>query len=549
MGGETFFLTVEVICTPGFVGTPVRSIRDSRIWGASACPGGGEVRVLVVTEYVGTFDRGRRGAEKASADTGVSRAVRLRWAITGSSRAWLDTYRTRAVVGDLIVGVLAGALCYALRFGTGVLRTAWPVLIVPVIWGVALFLMNTYRPQHLGAGSEEYRAIGKSAILVACAVAMISYLGALELPRGLVLPLAPTVLSGSLLVHWLLRRGLVRERRRGDSLLTTIVVGRADSVAAMIREIQGSPQSGMRVVGACVSGLDSAWSAQQHIESVPIYGPPDSALAAVDDLGAQVVAVSSHPDLVGKPLRRLGWALAERKVDLCVSPGIVEVAGPRLSLRPAAGLSLLHVERPISSGSRMVIKRLTDSAAGIVLLVLAVPLFLLIAGLIKATTRGPVFFKQERVGIRGEAFRLFKFRTMVVDAEARLACMSREGQTNAVLFKVRDDPRVTSVGRVLRKYSLDELPQLFNVLRGEMSLVGPRPPLRREVDDYEPDAVQRLRVRPGMTGLWQISGRSDLNWDQSLRLDLWYVDNWSPLLDLQILVRTFRAVVAGAGAY
>ena len=502
-----------------------------------------------MTEYVGTFDRGRGGVEKASTDTGVSRAVRLRWAITGSSQAWLDTYRTRAVVGDLIVGVLAGALCYALRFGTGVLRTAWPVLIVPVIWGVALFLMNTYRPQHLGAGSEEYRAIGKSAILVACAVAMISYLGALELPRGLVLPLAPTVLSGSLLVHWLLRRGLVRERRRGDSLLTTIVVGRADSVAAMIREIQGSPQSGMRVVGACVSGLDSAWSAQQHIESVPIYGPPDSALAAVDDLGAQVVAVSSHPDLVGKPLRRLGWALAERKVDLCVSPGIVEVAGPRLSLRPAAGLSLLHVERPISSGSRMVIKRLTDSAAGLVLLVLAIPLFLLIAGLIKATTRGPVFFRQERVGIRGEAFRLFKFRTMVVDAEARLADMSREGQTNAVLFKVRDDPRVTAVGRVLRKYSLDELPQLFNVLRGEMSLVGPRPPLRREVDDYEPDAVQRLRVRPGMTGLWQISGRSDLNWDQSLRLDLWYVDNWSPLLDLQILVRTFRAVVACAGAY
>ncbi len=501
-----------------------------------------------MTEYVGTFDGGRRGGAEAMANR-FSVAVGRSQTRARTDRAWLATYRTRAVVGDLIVGVLAGALCYVMRFGTGVLRTAWPVLIVPVIWGAALVVMNTYRPQHLGSGSEEYRSVGKAAVLVACAVAMISYLGALELPRGLVLPLAPTVLVGSLLVHWLLRRGLVRERRLGDSLLNTIVVGRADSVASMIREIQTSPQSGMRVVGACVSGLDSAWRTQHHIENVPIYGPPDSALAAVDELGAQMVAVSSHPDLVGKPLRRLGWALAERKVDLCVSPGIVEVAGPRLSLRPAAGLSLLHVERPISSGSRVVAKRLVDSVIGVALLILAIPVFLFIAALIKLSSSGPVFFTQERVGIRGEAFRLFKFRTMVVDAEKLRTTINRDDQVNAVLFKERNDPRVTTIGRYLRKYSLDELPQLFNVLRGEMSLVGPRPPLRCEVDEYEPDAVQRLRVRPGMTGLWQISGRSDLNWDQSLRLDLWYVDNWSPVLDLQILVRTFRAVVAGSGAY
>jgi exopolysaccharide biosynthesis polyprenyl glycosylphosphotransferase len=285
------------------------------------------------------------------------------------------------------------------------------------------------------------------------------------------------------------------------------------------------------------------------VAGVPVFGALDSTLVAVDAFDAQVVAASSHPDLTEEPLRRLGWALAERGVELVVSPGVFEVAGPRISLRPAAGLSLLHIERPVSSGSRIVAKRALDAVGAAVLTLLCLPLFSLVAVLIKATSPGPVFFVQERVGIRGETFRMVKFRTMVQDAEARLVAMSRDGQSNAVLFKDRRDPRITSIGRVLRKLSIDELPQLLNVLRGDMSLVGPRPPLHREVDAYEPDAFQRLRVRPGMTGLWQISGRSDLSWEQSLRLDLWYVDNWSPILDLHILVRTFRAVLGARGAY
>ena len=261
------------------------------------------------------------------------------------------------------------------------------------------------------------------------------------------------------------------------------------------------------------------------------------------------MAVSSHPDLVGAPLRRLGWALAERQVDLVVAPGIVEVAGPRLSLRPAAGVSLLHVERPLDSGARVVAKRIADPIMTAGLLVVALPVMAVIAVLIKVSSPGPVFYLQERVGTRGARFRMVKFRSMVVEADAMVESMGGGHDVNAVLFKDREDPRVTRVGRVIRRYSLDELPQLFNVLIGQMSLVGPRPPLPREVDQYEPDAVQRLRVRPGMTGLWQISGRSDLSWEQSLRLDLWYVDNWSLVLDLQILARTAMAVVSHRGAY
>ena len=503
-----------------------------------------------MTEYAGTVDGARHGGADNTLATDQDQLVGSRHLARGTAeRSWLVTYRARAVGGDVLVGTFAGVLCYALRFGAGEVRTAWPLLIVPVAWVLALLSVEAYRVQHLGSGSDEYRAIGRASVLAGCAVALVSYLGALELPRGIIVPLVPTVLVGSLLVHWALRKGLIRERQHGASLLDAVVVGRGDSVAAMIREIHSAPETGMRVVGACVSGLDSSWESDQLIEGVPVFGPPDSALSAVDFYAAEVVAVSSHPDLAGTPLRRLGWALAERKVDLFVSPGIVEVAGPRLSLRPAAGLSLLHVERPISSGSRMVAKRILDAVMGFAVVILTLPGFLIIAALVKTTSAGPVFFKQERVGIRGESFRMFKFRTMVVDAEQRLTTMGRDDQVNTVLFKERNDPRVTSVGRVLRKYSLDELPQLLNVMLGDMSLVGPRPPLRREVEAYEPDAVQRLRVRPGMTGLWQISGRSDLNWDQSLRLDLWYVDNWSPVLDLQILVRTFKAVVGGKGAY
>jgi lipopolysaccharide/colanic/teichoic acid biosynthesis glycosyltransferase len=175
---------------------------------------------------------------------------------------------------------------------------------------------------------------------------------------------------------------------------------------------------------------------------------------------------------------------------------------------------------------------------------------LVMACAVRLDSPGPVLFRQKRVGERGEAFEMLKFRTMCVDAEDKLAVLAGSGDAgNAVLFKMRDDPRVTRVGRWMRRFSLDELPQLINVLRGEMSLVGPRPPLQREVDEYEPDAVRRLRVRPGLTGLWQVSGRSDLSWEESLRLDLWYVDNWSLVLDLQILFRTARAVVRGSGAY
>jgi exopolysaccharide biosynthesis polyprenyl glycosylphosphotransferase len=318
----------------------------------------------------------------------------------------------------------------------------------------------------------------------------------------------------------------------------------------MIRQLQTAPGEGMHVVGACVSGITNGGDFSSEVEGIPVFGYPEEALHAIDLLNAEVVAVSGDPDLSGRALRRLAWSLEERAVDLVVATGLLDVAGPRLSIRPAAGMPLLHVERPAMSGARRVVKRAVDWCLALGLTIAALPVLVAIGIAIRLDSPGPVLFRQTRVGARGETFSMLKFRSMGVDAEQRLAELASAADAgNTVLFKMRRDPRITRVGGFLRRYSLDELPQLINVLRGEMSLVGPRPPLPVEVAGYESDAVRRLRVRPGLTGLWQVSGRSDLSWDESLRLDLWYVDNWSLVLDLQIIVRTARAVLRGKGAY
>ncbi len=461
---------------------------------------------------------------------------------------WARRYLAVAVGLDLVATALGFIVAYAIPFGPAPIQD--PLLLVaPLTWFVCLVTSGTYHRHSLGSGTQEYRAVGRSAVLTLAALAVASFVFKVELYRGFVIPAVALWLAGSLGLHWALRLRVGRRRSREECMFDTIVVGRADTVAAMIREFSTSRSAGYRVVGACVSDVGIGWTRQTEIEGVPVIGSPDDAVEAVDRLGAEVVAVSADPDLTGQALQRLGWALAERNVDLVVAPGIFGVAGPRLSLRPAAGMSILHVERPSDGLARLTAKRVMDVLLAVPITLAALPVMVVIAVAVKATSRGPVFFLQERIGEHGRTFRMIKFRSMVVDAEARLASMDREGQVNSILFKAKDDPRITTVGRVIRKYSLDELPQLFNVLRGQMSLVGPRPSLEREVAKYEFDAIHRLRAMPGLTGLWQTSGRSNLDWEQSLRLDLWYVDNWSPVLDLQILFRTFRTVFGGHGAY
>ena len=468
-----------------------------------------------------------------------------------AKQSWFLRYRRQAVAMDFAVALAAGTFCTLVPIGSASLAERLVgALALPVLWVVAVLLCHGYERRYLGITADEYRAIGRAVVAIIGVVGVTSWLAHLEIARGMVLGAAPVLLVFGLVGRKVLRRALSVRRSAGRDFQRTVVIGNVRTVAPLIRQLRHAQGEGMQVVGACVSGIDTEGDFSTQVEGVPVFGYPDEAMYAIDLLDAEVVAVSSDPELSGPSLRRLAWSLEEREVDLVIAPGLFEVAGPRLSIRPSAGMPLLHVERPAMSGARRVFKRTVDLVLALALSVVAAPILIAIAVAIRFDSPGSVIFRQTRVGARGESFQMFKFRTMCVDAEERKAGLVPSVDAgNPVLFKIRRDPRVTSVGRVLRRLSIDEVPQLVNVIRGDMSLVGPRPPLPSEVAGYESDATRRLRVKPGLTGLWQVSGRSDLSWDESLRLDLWYVDNWSLLLDLQIIVRTAKAVLRGTGAY
>ncbi|KRE62024.1 sugar transferase [Nostocoides sp. Soil756] len=424
------------------------------------------------------------------------------------------------------------------------------LVVAALAWLGLLGRNGAYASRYVGAGSEEYRAVTRSAFGLVALIAFASFALQLEFSRGILLLTVPAMMGATILGRYMVRRRLVRQRHAGLHLRPTLVVGDARAALDAAHRIHSDPATtGMKVAALCVTDLSDPVLKTDNTAGFPVLGTELDTLEVVDRVDVAAVAVASSPTMAGHALRRLGWALEQRDVDLLVAPGVVEVAGPRLTMRRAAGLPMLHVERPVQSGWRYSLKLFGDRVLGAAALVFLAPILLALAVLIRRDSQGPVFFRQERVGEGGRVFSMYKFRTMVPDAEARLAELRTASEGNGVLFKMRSDPRVTRVGAVLRRFSLDELPQLINVVRGEMSLVGPRPPLASEVDLYESDAVRRLRVRPGMTGLWQVSGRSDLSWLDSVRLDLWYVDNWSLALDAQIILRTARAVFRGNGAY
>jgi exopolysaccharide biosynthesis polyprenyl glycosylphosphotransferase len=458
------------------------------------------------------------------------------------------------VLLDGLSGSIAAILATWLRFELRPTATYLVVtLLAPITWTGVVAAQRGYERRFLGVGPDEYRRLADATLVLFALAAVLSFAFKGEFSRGVLALFLPAVFLFSFLSRARLRRWLFRRRLAGNGMQRVLVVGRTDSVRHLADQLRREPWHGLVPVAACVPEASAAEPEQGNLHvsgAVTIHGADEvTVLRAVAETEADVVAVASNPDLSGHALRRLAWSLDELDVDLVVSPGIVEVAGPRLSIRPIAGLSLLHLERPTTRGGRILIKTLLDRALALLLLAFISPAMLVVALAVKCTSAGPVLFRQARIGVSGRPFTMLKFRSMVIDAEERREELEKAGNTHEVLFKIRDDPRITRVGSVLRRFSIDELPQLWNVLRGEMSLVGPRPPLPQEAAGYSDDATRRLRVRPGMTGLWQVSGRSDLSWEESLRLDLRYVDNWSLILDATILWRTWRAVLGRAGAY
>jgi exopolysaccharide biosynthesis polyprenyl glycosylphosphotransferase len=450
--------------------------------------------------------------------------------------------------------LIAGIIGLTIRFDTpetAPLANVALGLALPFLWLTLIALSRGYEQGVLGVGSDEFRRLLNAAVGLTAAVAIFSYATKTEIARGYVLVAIPLTALFDLVARYGMRKHLHRLRARGQCMRRVVAVGHAGGVTHLIRLFRHEPYHGMRIVAACVPrpAHDGRPDSPDSLDGVPAMGSLAHAPNVVRMVGADTVAVLACPEMDGAALRQLAWQLEKTGTDLCVAPALLDVAGPRTTIRPVAGLPLLHVDHPELEGVRRLVKDIFDRIVAAFAVVLLGPVVALIALVIKATSAGPVLFRQTRVGKDGQEFQILKFRTMVVDAEQRRDPLLADNETDGLLFKIKSDPRITTVGRWLRRYSLDELPQLFNVLAGEMSLVGPRPPLPAEAAQYGEVVRRRLVVKPGMTGLWQISGRSDLPWDEAVRLDLRYVENWSLALDMLILWKTVAAVVRGSGAY
>lgn len=453
----------------------------------------------------------------------------------------------RSLVGlDVLAAALATVVAVTVRFGQAVSPLYIGVcLLYPLLWVMACASARSYEQRFLGTGSEEFRRVFDAGLRLLAVTAIISLAFKLDLARSYVLVAIPLTVALSLSLRYAARQVLHRQREAGRCLHKVVVVGRERSCAELIRRLHSEPYAGFRVVGACVNQV-----LQGELEGVPVVGASADVLAAVARTGADTVAVGPWSDLSQDDLRRLSWQLEGSGIDLVVAPSLTDVAGPRIHIRPVAGLPLLHVEEPEFGGVRRLVKGTIDRLTAGILLLLVSPVLVVLALAVRLSSPGHALFRQERVGADGSSFTMYKLRTMYRDAEERLTGLTAQNEAaDGLLFKMRADPRITPVGGWLRRFSLDELPQLINIVRGDMSVVGPRPPLRREVDNYEVDVHRRLLVKPGLTGLWQISGRSDLSWDESVRLDLFYVENWSLALDAMIVWKTLGAVLRRRGAY
>lgn len=459
-----------------------------------------------------------------------------------------------ALAADVLAMTLAGALAAVGRdwvFATSAsdnvsatLDIAGPLMML--LWLVSIRVAGGYRKDLFGAGSDEYKVVLHASVAAAAIVGISCYLLKVDLSRGFFLLGFGIGVPLILLERYALRRALHRARTNGNLLQRVVIAGTPAHVDEVAQVLRRESWLGYSVVGALTTEESLV---EETACGIPVLGHTDALVATVADLAPDVVFFADGAAGCGAQMRRVAWELESHDVQVVVAPSVADISSERVRVRPVGGLPLIHIEQSRAVKAGRWAKRTFDVVGSLALLVAFAPLMLVAAARIRWHDGGPVFFRQERVGRDGSTFRCLKFRTMVVDAEARLAALQAETGFTYGLFKMKDDPRITPPGRWLRRFSLDELPQLFNVVRGDMSLIGPRPALPSEAAAYETDSERRLRVRPGMTGLWQVSGRSDLSYDEAVRLDLFYVDNWSMVQDLTILLRTLGAVVHGRGAY
>ena len=436
------------------------------------------------------------------------------------------------ILAAIVVGLLLGWGYGGEFFGDDRPRQVFSAALV-LIWPVALWQAQSTKATLIANGLTEYRRVIVATVWTGLIVMSLAYLTDTRRGRGFLLGVLLLGLVLLLLERNLMRRWLHRRMAEGQPLHRVFLIAppsRLDGLQDDLARSQG------RFVTVGVLALEQHWDPRAAV---------DAALAS----RADTILFAPGGEMDPQQTRRLGWAMEDSDLSLMVSASLVEVAGPRLSVEPVESLSFVRVDMPKFSGTALVLKAITDVVGSSLLLILLGLPMLVIALLIRRGSPGSAIFKQERVGLDGRTFMCWKFRTMYEDADGRRAELREAHGDDGATFKMVDDPRVTRIGRFLRRFSMDELPQLINVWRGDMSLVGPRPHPLDDVERYDDLAVRRLRARPGMTGLWQVRGRSDLSWEESVRLDLYYVENWSLSMDFVIMASTVSAVVGGRGAY
>jgi len=478
-----------------------------------------------------------------------------------SGAVWARRYRAKLLMSDAAVIMVALTAAMLARFGidgaaapVGMLHLDYWFItaVIGSTWICALAALHTRDPRMMGTGATEYKRVINASAITFGLLAIAFLVFQVDIARSYFVLSFPAGAAALTLERWLWRGWLTRQRRFGHYLSRALVVGQRDDVEYVITQLHAKSGVAYYVVGVALDDVDEITRPAGITvgdQVVPIVTDLENVAGTVSALGVDTVIVAGRPRGGAQYIRSLGWELENTNAELVLSSRLTDVAGPRIHFRPVDGLPLIHVEIPRFDGFKHALKRGLDVAASAVALLILLPALLIIAGLIRLDSPGPVLFRQDRCGRGGATFRMLKFRSMVQNAEDNLTGLLDQNQASGNLFKIRNDPRITRIGGFLRKHSIDELPQLWNILVGNMSIVGPRPSLPREVLNYETHVHRRLYIKPGLTGMWQISGRSDLSWEESVRLDLYYVENWSLAGDLMIIWRTIQVVIHPVGAY
>jgi exopolysaccharide biosynthesis polyprenyl glycosylphosphotransferase len=485
------------------------------------------------------------------ADRGPAKSAAVRPA------AWWQRYASRVLITDAVAIYIAVFTAYVVRFdGEGSARVSGEFspsyIVVSIVlmwaWIAALLIGRTQERRAIGDGPTEYQRVASVTWRLFAAIAVVAYLLRMEIGRSFLGIAFPLGLGLILLGRVVWRSWLTHQRAGGAFVSKVLVVGHRKKAERFLVDIRANNSSGFVVVGVC---LPEAEMGDQKIEGAPVLGSMDEAGGLAKHHAVDMVAVVGSDAITADAVKVLGWDLEGAGIDLALTTALGDIAGPRVVVQPVNGLPLIYVDEPHFSGPKYALKSVVDWIVAFLITVALFPLLAVVAASVAVTSPGGVFYSQERIGVRGQTFRMLKFRSMTSDAHDRLQeVLESQGQGDVGLFyKPKNDPRVTPVGRFIRKHSIDELPQLFNVLRGEMSLVGPRPQIDQEVALYDRKAHRRLLVKPGLTGLWQVSGRSELTPEEGIRMDVYYVENWTLFGDLVILARTARVVLTGEGAY